>query len=168
MKNAIFVVALIWTTVCSAQLPYTENTFGYIVETDIEYGQAIDYAGFNDTLLLDLYKPVGDANCNRPCLVLIHGGSWVAGSKEDVDIVNIAIDFAEKGWVVAAINYRLGTHKAASYTHYWACGEGLSAPCAYICDSFRSIQSKLQRSTGCKRRNSIPEKPGNTGFYRRQ
>lgn len=137
-----------------AQLPYTENLYGYTVETNVEYGQAIDFAGINDTLLMDIYKPVGDGNCLRPCMVIVHGGSWIAGSKEDIDIVNISKDFAQKGWVVASINYRLGTHKAASYDMYWACNADISAPCAYISDSseiFRANYRGQQDTKGAIR-----------------
>lgn len=135
MKKYLFAFSLFFSLLSLSQLPYTENDFLYTVEANIEYGQAINYANQNDTLLLDIYKPLGDDNCTRPCLILIHGGSWIAGSKEDVNIQNIAASYAEKGWVVAAINYRLGTHKAPGYSMYAFCNDDISAPCGYICDS---------------------------------
>ena len=155
MKN---IIAGLYVLLCSpillGQLPYTENNFDVHVETDIEYGQAEGFAGTNDTLLLDIYKPVGDNNCTRPCMVLIHGGAWIAGSKNDVNIVNIATDFAEKGWVVATINYRLGMHKTPSYEMYWACNDDISAPCGYIADSaevYRAIYRGQQDAKGAIR-----------------
>ncbi len=102
---------------------------------DVSYGTAVNYAGNTDTLLMDIFKPHGDANCLRPVIVLVHGGSWVAGSKEDVDLVYMSRRLAERGWVVANINYRLGTHKAANYTMYALCNNTISAPCGYISDS---------------------------------
>lgn len=135
MKKIYLTLPLFLPLFCFGQLAYTENTYDFTVETDLEYGTSTDYSGQSETLLLDIYKPVGDNNCKRPCLVLVHGGSWIAGSKEDATIVNIAKSFAEKGWVVAAINYRLGTHKAASYAMYAFCNDEISAPCGYIADS---------------------------------
>lgn len=96
------------------------------------------------TLLLDIYTPVGDNNCLRPLLVLVHGGAWIAGSKSDGSIVSIAQKMAQKGYVVAAVNYRLGTHKAASYSMYWACNNNLSQPCGYIADSSEVIRANYR------------------------
>ncbi|CAN5888390.1 hypothetical protein BH11BAC7_BH11BAC7_21010 [soil metagenome] len=118
-----------------AQLAYTQSTYSYDSIIDYPYGMEINYAGNVDTLLMDIYKPHGDGNCLRPVIVLVHGGSWVAGSKEDGDLVYLSRNLAKKGWVVANINYRLGTHKAANYTMYPFCSTSLSAPCGYICDS---------------------------------
>lgn len=155
MKTIIYGWFILMSAITAhAQLPYTENLYDVAVETNIEYGQAEGFAGTNDTLFLDLYKPLGDNNCKRPCMVLIHGGAWIAGSKNDVNIVNIATDFAEKGWVVATINYRLGMHKTPSYTMYWACNDDISAPCGYIADSaevFRAIYRGQQDAKGAIR-----------------
>jgi len=54
---------------------------------------------------LDLYLP---AKSDRPLLVIvwIHGGAWLAGSKEGCP----AIPFVAKGYAVASINYRLSQH----------------------------------------------------------
>lgn len=114
---------------------YTQSNYTYDSLINVTYGTAIDYAGNVDTLLMDIYKPHGDGNCLRPVIVLVHGGSWVAGSKEDVDLVYLSRNLARKGWVVANINWRLGTHKAANYTMQGFCNTSISAPCMYICDS---------------------------------
>lgn len=84
---------------------------------------------------MDIFKPVGDENCERPMMVLVHGGAWVGGSKEDSNIKFIAREMAKRGWVVASINYRLGTHKASNYNMYAFCNTDISQPCGYIADS---------------------------------
>jgi hypothetical protein len=126
---------------------YTQPLYSYDSIMDYQYGIQADYAGNSDTLLLDIYKPRGDGNCLRPVIVLVHGGSWIAGSKEDVDLVYLSRNLAKRGWVVANINYRLGTHKTSNYTMYAFCDANISAPCGYICDSseiyranFRAMQ----------------------------
>ncbi len=128
-------LSLLLSANINAQLPYTQTTYAYDSIMNYTYGIETDYAGNPDTLLMDIYKPHGDGNCLRPVIVLVHGGSWVAGSKEDVDLVYLSRNLAAKGWVVANINYRLGTHKAANYTMYPFCNTSLSAPCGYISDS---------------------------------
>lgn len=150
MKNILFSLAFSLSLGCISQTPYTTNTFGYTVETDIEYGQATNFAGQTDTLYMDIYKPLGDGNCSRPCLVLVHGGSWIAGTKGDAYIVNIAQNFAEKGWVVAAINYRLGTHKTSSYSMYAFCNADISAPCGYIADSAEVFRANYRGQQDAK------------------
>lgn len=136
----LFFLAFIFFTSChlvSAQSspPYSTEQFSYDSILNVTYGSAIDYAGNNETLLMDIYKPKGDNNCNRPVIVLVHGGAWVAGSKEDPDLILLSREFAKRGWVVANINYRLGTHKTSNYTMYALCNASLASPCGYICDS---------------------------------
>jgi dienelactone hydrolase len=94
-----------------AQNPYTTKQYNVRVEKDLVYGAMPNYAGISTTLLLDLYKPIGDNNPSRPLLVLVHGGSWLGGCKEAM--VTIATEMAQRGYVVASVNYRLGWHKSA-------------------------------------------------------
>ena len=84
------------------------------ISSDIQYGNNINYAGFNDDLILDVYEPNGDTLSNgdpvtnRPLVILAHGGSFIGGSKTGSDVVPLAESFAKMGYVVASINYRLG------------------------------------------------------------
>jgi acetyl esterase/lipase len=58
---------------------------------------------------LDVYRPLG--RDGRPVLFFVHGGAWVAGSKDDVLAVygygTIADSLARRGVVVVMPNYRL-------------------------------------------------------------
>ena len=153
LSPLLLVLSLI-TGLAALGQPYQTEIFPYSVETDIEYGLATDFAGNTDTLLMDIYKPIGDNNCFRPCMILVHGGAWLAGSKNDVNIEAIAESFAQRGWVVAAINYRLGMHKTPNYTMYALCNEQISVPCGYIADSaevFRAIYRGQQDTKGAVR-----------------
>lgn len=62
-------------------------------------------AEFN--LKADVYAPVVDTLAKRPFIVLAHGGSFMGGTKNNPTIVNLATQWAKRGFVVAAINYRL-------------------------------------------------------------
>ena len=58
---------------------------------------------------MDLYYPKEPAvESRRPLLVLIHGGAFYNGDKQDIGYPEMGHYFAERGYVVASINYRLG------------------------------------------------------------
>lgn len=159
MKKKMFLLIylfLIFTHTAISQLaiPYSSKQFQYDSILNIEYGNDFDYAGTNQSLTLDIYKPKNDTNCNRPILILVHGGAWIGGSKEDADLILLSREFAKRGYVVANINYRLGTHKTSNYTMYALCNNSISAPCGYICDSaeiYRANYRSMQDTKGAIR-----------------
>ncbi|MEO8732761.1 MAG: alpha/beta hydrolase, partial [Flavobacteriales bacterium] len=97
----------------SAQDHVTPDQFAFSVDSNLVYGTAPDYLGNTITLQLDLYKPIGDPDAARPLLVLVHGGTWLAGCKADPGsgVVALARAFAGRGYVVGSVDYRLGWHK---------------------------------------------------------
>src|SRR5580765_8532230 len=66
-------------------------------ERDVVYGKTGD-----EELKLDLAKPTGDGP--YPCLVFIHGGAWMGGSKSGYD--STIQEFAKKGYFAATVEYR--------------------------------------------------------------
>ncbi len=77
---------------------------------------------WSEKLKCDIYTPDGDTNNNRPVIILAHTGSYLpplvnkqtTGSKDDSSIVELANRFAKRGYVVVAMNYRLGWNPAAT------------------------------------------------------
>jgi pimeloyl-ACP methyl ester carboxylesterase len=59
-------------------------------------------------LNMDIYQPVGDTIKKRPLLVIVHGGAFVIGDKDTKTMQAIGRYFAQRGYLVASINYRLG------------------------------------------------------------
>ncbi len=57
--------------------------------------------------VLDLAKPLFGPQTDRPAILIIHGGGWSAGSKNDMVYRTLMVDYAMKGYVVANMNYRL-------------------------------------------------------------
>lgn len=57
---------------------------------------------------MDLYYPSEPDSLPRPLLVLIHGGAFYNGDKKAEGYPEMGRHFAERGYVVASINYRLG------------------------------------------------------------
>lgn len=59
-------------------------------------------------LQLDLYHPTGaNLPAKLPGVVLVHGGGFNSGAKEDGGIRTLAIEFAKRGYIAASIGYRL-------------------------------------------------------------
>ncbi|EDY18609.1 Alpha/beta hydrolase fold-3 domain protein [Chthoniobacter flavus Ellin428] len=56
-------------------------------------------------LKMDVYRPKSDGD-PLPACVLVHGGGWVEGDKERFS--PLAIGLAQRGYVVANVEYRLG------------------------------------------------------------
>ncbi|MBC8257013.1 MAG: carboxylesterase family protein [Candidatus Marinimicrobia bacterium] len=60
-----------------------------------------------EDLYLDIYEPAGDDVEDRPLVFFLFGGSFVAGSKTNADIVELCTRYAKMGYVASAIDYRL-------------------------------------------------------------
>ena len=73
---------------------------GVKAQLDVEYGK-----GGQTPLLLDLFQPKA-LKQPVPGLIFIHGGSWNSGSRKTFGGVYCR-HFAQKGYVVATIDYRL-------------------------------------------------------------
>lgn len=88
---------------------YFNQVFPEFTEVEnLVYGENINVDGENEELLLDVYTPIGDTEAERPLIIMVHGGSFIGGSKDQGDVVPLAEDFVKMGYVVASINYRLG------------------------------------------------------------
>lgn len=91
-----------------AQVPFSEKQYTWTLEKNLVYGIALNYLGLPDTLTLDLYTPQ-NADTLRPLVVLVHGGSWIGGCKEDM--AWLCEEMAARGYVAATVKYRKGWHK---------------------------------------------------------
>ena len=81
---------------------------GVTVTSNVTYGSATTYTGTTQTLLMDIYQPIGDTVSRRPLIVFAHGGGFIAGTKTDSYPVAFCTRLARLGYVVASIEYRLG------------------------------------------------------------
>jgi hypothetical protein len=96
-----------------------------------------------EDLKLDLFEPAGDTLAKRPLVLFAFGGGFLVGSKEDADIQGVCDTLAGKGYVAAAINYRLGLNAAdagSAERAVWRGAQDYSAAIRYFkeyADSFR-------------------------------
>lgn len=88
--TAMMLIAVTFESTCQAEI---------VVEQDLVYGKGGDVE-----LKLDLARPK-DGEGPFPGLVLIHGGGWAGGKRQDFKPV--MQQAAEKGYVAITITYRL-------------------------------------------------------------
>ena len=90
----------------ASPLRYRDAVFTNVgVTKDLQYGSAPDLSGNPVSLKLDLYQPTGDTVTRRPAIVWVHGGGFSVGDKASG--AGFATYFAQRGYVVVSINYRL-------------------------------------------------------------
>ena len=89
-----------------------DSTYAVVVDTAIVYAEGLSHEALNSDisstipLLLDAYVPLGAGDI-RPALMMIHGGGFVGGGRQQASIVAIAEHFASRGWVAFSIDYRV-------------------------------------------------------------
>jgi acetyl esterase/lipase len=74
------------------------------VERGIVYSRPHDAYGVHE-LRMDIYRPQGDGSRQRPAIVWVHGGKFKTGDRSVLS--ELAMQFAQRGYLSAAIDYRL-------------------------------------------------------------
>ena len=72
------------------------------------YGSNLDATGSETELDFDFYEAAGNSATDRPLLLIAHGGFFLGGSNDGMDVVPLCEDFARMGYAVASFSYRLG------------------------------------------------------------
>lgn len=89
-------------------LRYRDIMFDDTVISNVIYGQNVSMSNANVTLKMDIWMPKNDTVTNRPLIMIAHGGNFLGGSKTGGDVIQFCNDFADMGYVVASIDYRVG------------------------------------------------------------
>jgi len=114
MKKIFTLTALLGLFVAetlSAQctgLRYRDICFDDTLISNVVYGQNVTLTNAAITLKMDIWMPKGDTATNRPLIIIAHGGNFLGGSKSGGDVIQFCNDFADMGYVVASIDYRVG------------------------------------------------------------
>ena len=87
---------------------YTSTYDNVSVSEGHVYGSNIDALGIDTELDFDFYEAVDNGETDRPLIIIAHGGFFLAGSNDGLDVVPMCEDFARMGYAVASISYRLG------------------------------------------------------------
>lgn len=100
---------------------------------------------FSDTLELDVYTPKKDTVTNKPLVLLVHGGGFAIGKKDNPLEKRFCTTLAKKGYLVASISYRL-TRKGKSF--------GCDCPTADKISTFRKASEDVLLATRYLVRNA--------------
>lgn len=94
---------------------YKDRVFATVaVYNNITYGSDLPDGTKAKYYLLDLYQPENDTCASRPLIVWIHGGGFKFGNKRSRGTPLWCRRFAERGYVCAAVNYRLSKKNTLS------------------------------------------------------
>lgn len=109
MRKTIFILVLLLPSLSFCQ-QWVDTVYAIQSLMDTSYGTAIDFAGKERRLGLDISWPVNDTApaCGRPLVMIVHGGAWLGGKKDDAIPSRMREDFAKRGYVAASVQYRLG------------------------------------------------------------
>src|SRR4030095_74138 len=120
-----FFSALLTGTLLAQNVRYIDEVFPNAVKIlqDQPYSVNITVvtgAPALDTLLFDLYAPLGDTCTNRPLAIVLHTGTFLprgllspTGDKDDYANQQICLRLAKRGYVAASIQYRVGWNPIA-------------------------------------------------------
>ncbi len=93
------------------QLPYTIPQYSITKDSAVLVGTVTNYCNFNYDIKVNIYKPLGDFNNDRPVAIFVHGGGFVSPDNFNEGNMNaFAQDFAKRGYVGVSIDYREGMH----------------------------------------------------------
>jgi len=110
LKNLfIFSLFLFFSTNVKAQ---SDHRYKALIFPDVNINRDLSYnTAANEkekkAYLFDLYQPKDDRELKRPLIIWMHGGGFKFGSKSAKGIRLWSKTFAQRGYVCAAINYRL-------------------------------------------------------------
>lgn len=96
------------------------------------YGTAENVDGNQVQLRMDLFVPPAGGPAARPAAVVVHGGGFSGGTREQM--AGTARTYARRGFVAASISYRLDPQASASPARY------LSAAVDAIDDGMESVR----------------------------
>lgn len=153
MKNPFFFVVFLLNSFLLSAQEWVEMKYDFNTQLNVVYGTATNFLGGTDTLKLDVYEPFcvdQSIVSKKPLLIWIHGGAFIAGDKSEVSITNLCKEFAQRGYVTASINYRLGfiSDEAAWYCNF------PSYSCVFATDSaewYRAYYRAMQDAKGALR-----------------
>lgn len=126
-------------SVDSGSVLYLDPIFQVNEIQNVTYGNADPY-GFNSnqTLRMDLYLPLGDTIQKKPVMIFAFGGAFLVGDKRQPNIPEFCRQFASRGFVVAAIDYRIGFNvidRESAERAVFRSVQDLRAACRFLADN---------------------------------
>ena len=104
---AVFVVSTAFFVLSPPAAAQLTDTQAFLADIDGQYRivpNVVYHEANNHENSLDLYLPTNSSG-PTPVLLMIHGGGWVAGTKEGQSLR--LLPYLEMGWAVVNVSYRL-------------------------------------------------------------
>ena len=109
MKKFALILVLLGSFSAVFGQQWIDQSYEFDTIRDLTYGSALDFNNQPVDLQLDLFLPkCNDTNTTHPLMIVVHGGGFVAGSKDDYSVQAMCEQFAARGYATASIGYRLG------------------------------------------------------------
>lgn len=89
-------------------------------EAPIMKGEVFHHVEYKNHLGLDIYMPTNEIYQRHPVVLFFHGGGWIGGSKEAINVnrINGAINqLRENGYAIISVDYRLATRERSSFPY---------------------------------------------------
>ena len=98
----------------------------------------VETFSYHPNLELDVYTPLNDTQTNRPLILLVHGGGFSGGKRDNPLERSFSKDMARRGYIVASMSYRL-TRKGKGF--------GCDCPESEKRDTFLNASQDVYRAT---------------------
>jgi hypothetical protein len=134
-KHTIFLLITCLIAIRLSAQKWVVKEYLYDSFLNQQYKLAPNFNGQKDTLRMDIYMPKCPGT--KPLLLLIHGGAFLAGDKNDASIQALCKSFARRGYVTASIGYRLGF---VSDDNAWSCNYP-NYNCVFATDTAEWVRS---------------------------
>lgn len=134
---------------CCFSQQWIDLQYSYDSLLNVSYGKAINFNGEEVNLSMDIFVPTcinEDQKTDKPLLMWIHGGSFLAGDKNDVSIQQLCRQFARRGYITASVDYRLGF---VSDDIAWNCNYP-NYNCVFASDSAEWVRAYYRAVQDCK------------------
>lgn len=119
-------------------LRYIDAMFDVNTTFNIEFQQARPYGSLlNQPYRLNLYEPIDDTLSHRPLMIFQFGGGYLIGDRLLPPAPEFCTYWAERGFVVASIDYRLGfsaLNQGSAERAVYRGVQDLQAALRYLCE----------------------------------
>jgi acetyl esterase/lipase len=123
MKYFLFLAAFIFSFTSGAIAQETKPKALPEFPTDIRVERNVAYLPIDRKQKADLYFPLEMPKAKKlPVVLMIHGGGWATGHKDEKREINIGSTLARNGYLAMSIDYILSDKKQAVWpTNLWDC-----------------------------------------------
>ncbi len=101
--------SLLWANSSSAEQLYLDAQFGFTRTSEVLFAsKPVGDPAVDMDLYLELFQPTGPgAPDPAPAVILVHGGGFVSGDRNNATLIELCEGLADRGYVCVSIDYRL-------------------------------------------------------------